>query len=74
MKKKVSVTLPSDVLAKIDQLVGSKCSRSAFIEHVLRTYLSGREREKVQARDLERINAAPDRLNLEAEDVTSFQA
>src|SRR5215472_6896484 len=74
MKKRVYVTLPSDVLARIDHVVGSKSSRSAFIEHALRAYLLGRGREEAQARDLERINAAADRLNLEAEDVVSFQA
>lgn len=53
------------MLAKVDDLVGSKLSRSALIEQVLRNYLRERTRRKVQARDLERINAAADRLNNE---------
>jgi metal-responsive CopG/Arc/MetJ family transcriptional regulator len=74
MKEKTSITLSSEVLAKIDSLAGSNLSRSAFIESVLRKYFQERARRKIHARDLERINAAADRLNSEAEDVLSFQA
>jgi metal-responsive CopG/Arc/MetJ family transcriptional regulator len=74
MKEKTSITLSSDVLAKVDRLAGSKLSRSAFIERVLRTYLRDRARRKLNARDLQRINAAADRLNAEAEDVLGYQA
>jgi metal-responsive CopG/Arc/MetJ family transcriptional regulator len=73
MKEKTSITLSSDVLAKVDRLAGSKLSRSAFIESVLRTYFRERARRKIHARDLERINAAADRLNTEAEDVLTYQ-
>jgi metal-responsive CopG/Arc/MetJ family transcriptional regulator len=74
MKEKTSITLSSDILAKVDHLAGSKLSRSAFIEHVLRSYFRERSRRKVQARDLERINAAADRLNSEAAEVLEYQA
>jgi metal-responsive CopG/Arc/MetJ family transcriptional regulator len=74
MKEKTSITLSSDVLAKVDHMAGSKLSRSAFIESVLRIYFRERARQKVYARDLERINAAADRLHLEAEDVLGYQA
>jgi metal-responsive CopG/Arc/MetJ family transcriptional regulator len=74
MKEKTSITLSSDVLAKIDHLAGAKLSRSAFIESVLRDYFRERARRKTHARDLERINAAAGRLNSEAEDVLSYQA
>ncbi len=74
MKEKTSITLSSDVLAKVDQLAGSKLSRSAFIERVLRIYLQDRARQKMHARDLERINASADRLNAEAEEVLAYQA
>ena len=74
MKEKTSITLSSDVLAKVDHMAGSKFSRSAFIERVLRIYFLERARRKTHARDLERINAAADRLNSEAEDVLSYQA
>jgi len=74
MKEKTSITLSSEVLARIDRLAGSSHSRSAFIEMVLRRYLLERERAAVQARDLERINHAADHLNAEAADVMEYQA
>jgi hypothetical protein len=74
MKDKISVTLSREVLAGMDRLAGSKQSRSAVIERVLRRYLRERERVAVQARDLERINTAADRLNSEAADVLEYQA
>jgi metal-responsive CopG/Arc/MetJ family transcriptional regulator len=72
MKEKISITLSADVLAGIDELAGSKHSRSSFIEHVLRSYLRQRTREWVMARDLERLNHAADRLNAEAADVIEY--
>lgn len=74
MKEKTSITLSGDVLAAIDRVAGSKQSRSAFIERVLREFLRERTRAAVQARDLERINAAAGRLNAEAADVLEYQA
>ncbi len=74
MKEKTSITLSGEVLAGIDRLAGSKHSRSAFIERVLRRYLRERARAAVQARDLERINAASERLNSEAADVMEYQS
>ena len=73
MKEKTSITLSQDVLAGIDRLAGSRHSRSALIERVLRRYLREQERAKLQARDLERINHAAERLNLEAADVLEYQ-
>jgi metal-responsive CopG/Arc/MetJ family transcriptional regulator len=73
MKEKTSITLSTDVLAGIDQLAGSKHSRSSFIERVLRSYLRQRTREQVQARDLARLNQAAPRLNAEALDVIEYQ-
>lgn len=73
MKEKTSITLSSDILAKVDCVAGSRLSRSAFIEGVLRIYFRERGRRKIHARDLERINAAADRLNSEAEDVLTYQ-
>lgn len=73
MKQKTSITLSSDVLAKVDDLAGSKLSRSALIDDVLRSYFRDRARRKVHRRDLERINAAADRLNAEASEVLEYQ-
>ena len=74
MKEKTSITLSPDILAKVDHLAGSKLSRSALIEQVLRNYFRERTRRKLQARDLERINAAADRLNSEAAEVLEYQS
>jgi metal-responsive CopG/Arc/MetJ family transcriptional regulator len=74
MKEKISITLSSEVLARIDRLAGTSHSRSAFIESVLRRYLLERERAALQARDLQRIDHAADQLNAEAADVMEYQA
>jgi len=74
MKEKTSITLSGDILTAIDRLAGSKQSRSAFIERVLREFLRERARAALQARDLERINTAAQRLNAEAAEVMEYQA
>lgn len=74
MKEKTSITLSRDVLQAIDRVAGSKHSRSAVIERVLRRFLRERARAETQARDLERINRAADGLNAEAADVLDYQA
>jgi metal-responsive CopG/Arc/MetJ family transcriptional regulator len=73
MKEKISITLSCEVLAGIDRLTGSKYSRSAFIERVLRRFLRDKARAEAHARDLERINRSVERLNLEAADVLEYQ-
>lgn len=74
MKAKTSVTLSRDVLTKVDRLAGRNGSRSAAIERVLRLYFRRRERELINARDLEILNRAADRLNAEVMDVLKDQA
>ena len=74
MKEKTSITLSSDVLAEVDRKAGTKASRSAFIENVLREYFKAKVREAINARDLELINANADYLNREMEDVLEYQA
>jgi len=74
MKEKISVTLSSDVLAAIDRVAGSKRSRSAVIESVLRHHLKHREGARIRARDLEILNRAADHLNAEAEETLEYQA
>jgi len=73
MKEKTSITLSRELLSGIDRLAGSQ-SRSAFIERVLRRYMREQMRAQANARDLERINEAADRLNSEAADVLDYQA
>ena len=74
MKAKTSITLSKDLLAQVDRLVGSKNSRSAFIERVLRRYVRDRRRAALHSRDLARINRAAERLNREAADVLEYQS
>jgi len=74
MKEKTSITLSQDLLRAVDRMAGSKQSRSAFIERVLRKYLRERRRAAANARDLELINSAADRLNQESEDTLEYQS
>jgi metal-responsive CopG/Arc/MetJ family transcriptional regulator len=74
MKEKTSITLSSDVLAEVDQTAGSKGSRSAFIEAVLRQYFKEKVREAINRRDAAIINANADYFNREMEDVLRYQA
>ena len=74
MKEKISVTLSSEVLAGIDRLAGTKHSRSAVIERVLRKYLREQAKAATEARDLALLDDAADRLNMEAADVLDYQA
>jgi len=74
MKEKTSVTLSPDVLTGIDRLAGSKRSRSAFIEDVLRQYLRERAKAARSARDLAILNKFANELNVEAEDGLEDQA
>ena len=62
------------MLAQVDQLAGTKYSRSALIERVLRNISATRQRAALNARDLKRINQAADELNAEALDVLRYQA
>jgi metal-responsive CopG/Arc/MetJ family transcriptional regulator len=73
MKQKTSITLSSDILSEVDRSSGSKSSRSAFIENVLREYFKARVREAIHARDLQLINAHADYLTREANDLDEYQ-
>jgi metal-responsive CopG/Arc/MetJ family transcriptional regulator len=74
MKKTISITLSTDLLSEIDRLIGPNGSRSAFIEKVLKDHFQKLERQAIQQRDMELINANADYLNREAEDVLRYQA
>ena len=74
MKQKTSITLSAETLYELDRHAGSGESRSAYIERILRRHFQRRQRAAEQAADIERINAAADRLNVEAEDVLEYQA
>jgi metal-responsive CopG/Arc/MetJ family transcriptional regulator len=73
MKAKTSITLSVHLLVQIDKLIGERASRSAYIEKVLTDHLRETERQAIQQRDLELINASADILNAEAEDALEYQ-
>jgi len=73
MKSKTSITLSPRILAAVDAAAGSKASRSAFIEGVLRRYFKRQNRRAAGARDRERLDRHAAMLNREMADVLSFQ-
>lgn len=72
MKIKTSVTLSEEFLEALSR-EADQTNRSALIEEATWRYLRQRQREKRDARELERINVQAERLNEEALDVLSFQ-
>ncbi|MGC2450511.1 MAG: hypothetical protein WA477_22865 [Candidatus Sulfotelmatobacter sp.] len=74
MKETTSITLSHEVLTGIDRIAGSKQSRSALIESVLREHLRASAEAERDARDVEIINRNVKRLNRDAEDGLDFQA
>ena len=74
MKEKTSITLSEEIISRLDRMAGSKHSRSAVIEWILRQYFRRRDRERAQARDLELLNQAADQLNAEVDDILEYQS
>jgi metal-responsive CopG/Arc/MetJ family transcriptional regulator len=74
MKEKTSITLSQEVLTGIDRIAGSKQSRSAFIENVLRQHLKERAKSDRSAHELAILNQFADEMNEEAEDVLRYQS
>ncbi|HEY8054094.1 MAG TPA: ribbon-helix-helix protein, CopG family [Steroidobacteraceae bacterium] len=74
MKAKTSLTLSEDLVASIDKLAGSKISRSAYIEQILREFVDGRAQARKDAREIAAIDRHAAQLNAEMSDALSFQA
>ena len=74
MKQKTSISLSDEILRELDKHTGSRESRSAYIERVLRVHFRRRARAALNARDRKRIDAAAARLNAEAAEVLEDQA
>jgi predicted transcriptional regulator len=72
VKKKISIRLSSDALASVDKVAGSKRLRCAVIEQALLNYLRQQATAVAQVDDLQLINDAADRLNIEAADVLEY--
>ncbi len=72
LAKKISVTLPPDLLASVDKLVKSH-QRSKLIETALRDYIAKETPKVLNKRDIEIINANAEKLNEEALDTLEYQ-
>lgn len=72
MKIKTSITLSEELIEALSREAG-EANRSALIEEATWRYLRQRQRERRDARELERINEQAEPLNEEALDVLSFQ-
>ena len=70
MRTKTSVTLPDDLLEKIDR---TDSNRSSFLERAARQYLAYLERKQREGQDLAILNAHARGLNEEALDVLEYQ-
>lgn len=73
MKVRTSITLPKELLIKIDALAGKKNKRSEIVETALRDYVAKESRKELNRRDIEIINANADKLNEEALDTLEYQ-
>jgi len=73
MKIKTSITLSSDLVYRLEKLLGKDGNRSAVMEKALEAYLTDQERRSREARDLEILNRDAKRLNREAADVLGYQ-
>ena len=73
MKSKTSLTLSEDLVASIDKLAGTKMSRSAYIEQILRDFVDRRTRARKVAREVAAINRHATQLNSEMSDALTFQ-
>jgi metal-responsive CopG/Arc/MetJ family transcriptional regulator len=74
VKAKTSLTLSEDLVASIDKLAGTKVSRSAYIEQILREFVDRRAQARKDARETASINRHSAQLNAEMTDALSYQA
>ncbi|MBA3974726.1 MAG: hypothetical protein C0504_10990 [Candidatus Solibacter sp.] len=70
MRVKTSITLPRELLARLDQV---DTNRSALLERAANAYLAAIEREDRDRKDREIIDRNAERLNKEALDTLSYQ-
>ena len=74
MKAKTSLTLSEDLVKTLDKLAGTKVSRSAFIENILREFVDRRAAARRDAQAVAAINRHAAQLNAEMSDALSFQS
>ncbi len=74
MRVRTSVTLPKELLIKVDALAGKKHKRSAIVETALRDYMAKENGTELNRRDIEIINRNADLINKQVEETLEFQA
>jgi metal-responsive CopG/Arc/MetJ family transcriptional regulator len=70
MRVKTSISLSKELLKQIDRV---DSNRSNFFERAARSYLTGIEKKRRDARDASILDAQAERLNAEALDVLGYQ-
>jgi metal-responsive CopG/Arc/MetJ family transcriptional regulator len=70
VRVKTSITLPEDLLDRLDRV---DKNRSALLERAARAWLAHLERRMRDQKDVEIIDRNADRLNHEAMDVLGYQ-
>jgi metal-responsive CopG/Arc/MetJ family transcriptional regulator len=73
VKIKTSVTLSEELIQQIDALSSQYGTRSALIEQAVRDFLAAQAQRTRDMQDLEILNRRAETLNVEAEDVFSYQ-
>jgi len=72
MKIKTSITLSEDLAKEIDQFLGQKENRSAFVEQVLRDYLADHRQQSLDAKSIAFLKQRVSQLNQETRDVLGY--
>lgn len=72
MRIRTSVTLPEELVIKLNALSGKK--RSEFFERALREHLAKDAPKKLNHKDIEIINRNADLINRQVEETLEFQA
>ena len=73
MKVKTSITLSPAAIEAIDEIAGTRSSRSRVIEQAVAEFVATHRRRERDAKDLEILNRSAERLNRETEDVLRYQ-
>ncbi len=74
MRVRTSITLPEELLVKVDKLAGAKNRRSKIVESALVAYVAKETPRRLNKRDIDILNANAEKLNKEALDVLEYQA
>lgn len=74
MRVRTSVTLPKELLVKVDALAKKQNGRSAVVESALIDYVAKSKPQNVNRRDIEIINRNAELINKQVEETLEFQA